>query len=58
MKNINKNNLVKIKSYYNKRQDDKVVSFVLDSLTKFLDGNNTATYQANGLSYFTSADDL
>lgn len=58
MKNINKSNLAKIKSYYNKKQDDKIVSFVLDSMTKFLDGNNTATYQANGLSYFTTADDL
>lgn len=58
MKGINKKNLAKIKSFYSKKQDDKVVSFVLDSLTKFLDGNQTATYQANGLSYFTSADDL
>lgn len=58
MKNINKKNLAAIKGYIQKNPSDKVVSFVLDSLTKFFVGLSSATYAQQGSTFFTSVEDL
>lgn len=44
MKSINKKNLTAIKGYIQKNPNDNVISFVLDSMTKFFTGSATATY--------------
>lgn len=58
MKNINKKNLTAIKGFIQKNPDDNVISFVLDSMTKFFTGSATATYAQQGQSFFSSSDDL
>ena len=35
-----------------------MVSFILDSMTKFFVGSPTATYESQGAEFFTNADDL
>jgi len=58
LKNISKNNFVKITKYAKVHAGDQVVTFLLDSFTKFLSGDAKATFVSQGAPYFTSADDL
>lgn len=58
MKNISKQNLTKIKAFATKNDNDLVVSFLLDSLTKFMTGDDKSTYLGQGVQYFDNADDL
>lgn len=44
MKNITKKNLTKIKKFASSNENDLVVTFVLDSLTKFFTANGKATF--------------
>ena len=57
-KNISKTNFVKITKYAKVHAGDQVVTFLLDSFTKFLSGDVKATFVSQGAPYFTSADDL
>jgi hypothetical protein len=58
LKNINKKNFEKITKYAKVHPGDQVVTFLLDSLTKFFSGDAKATFVSQGAPYFTSADDL
>lgn len=58
MKAIDKKNLAAIKSFIQKESNDKVISFVLDSMTKFFAGDANATYASSGSTYFTNVEDL
>jgi hypothetical protein len=58
MKNINRKNFTKIVKYVNLNSTDVVVTFVLDSFTKFFTGDAKATYIGQGAPYFINADDL
>jgi hypothetical protein len=49
MKNITKQNLAKIKTFAGKNENDPVVSFLLDSLTKFITGEEKSTYLGQGV---------
>jgi len=44
MKSINRKNFTKIVKYVNLNSTDVVVTFVLDSFTKFFTGDAKATY--------------
>ena len=58
MKNINKKNFDKITKYAKVNSTDIVVTFVLDSITKFLSGDSKATFIGQGAPYFVDAEDL
>jgi hypothetical protein len=58
MKNINKKNFDKITKYAKVNSTDIVVTFVLDSITKFLSGDSKATFIGQGAPYFVNAEDL
>ena len=58
MKNINKKNFDKITKFAKVHSTDVVVTFVLDSMTKFLTGDSKATFIGQGASFFTNADEL
>jgi hypothetical protein len=58
MKNFNKKNFDKITKYAKTNSTDFVVTFVMDSITKFLSGDSKATFIGQGAPYFVDADDL
>lgn len=58
MKNITKKNFEKITKYAKVHSTDIVVTFVLDSMTKFLTGDSKATFIGQGAPFYTSAEDL
>lgn len=58
MKNITKKNFDKITKFAKVHSTDVVVTFVLDSMTKFLTGDSKATFIGQGASFFTNADEL
>jgi len=58
MKGITKKSLSAIKSYYNKNDNDKVVCFALDSMTKFIRGDSKVTYGLGGAVLFANVDEL
>lgn len=58
MKNINAKNLSRIIKYANVHSTDVVVTFVLDSFTKFFTADAKASYIGQGAPFFVNADDL
>lgn len=58
MKNITQKNFEKITKYAKVHSTDIVVTFVLDSMTKFFTGDSKATFVGQGALYFTNAEDL
>ena len=58
MKNINKQNLIKLKAHISQKPEDPVTTFLSDSLTKFLGGNARFLYSENGAVYFVTEADL
>lgn len=58
MKGIDKKNLAAIKKFHAQNDTDKVVSFILDSLTRFMKGEPNATYNQAGAALFVNVDDL
>jgi hypothetical protein len=52
IKNVNKKNLEGINKLFTSGQADKNMSYILDSLTQFLDNNQNSTFESNSEHYF------
>jgi hypothetical protein len=58
MKAINKKNLQAIKAYHKNNDADAVITFVLNSMTKFIMGDSKVSYGQAGAPLFASVDEL